>query len=398
MIASSSRRKSMADDLLLDSSSKSGEAGDLILGRQNGPKKTRPRSILTSSGLNGSGQQQHQMDKNLRLRSMLAMPPSTSSRAKFPSKNGSRDRLLMHQRNASEPSLLNRLPYGAGQSSGNLSTASSTGSSSSNCCKFKGNAVMQVAVAQRSTGSASVKSRISELQGITAVSPEEPPCCVLKGNAVMQVAVAQRSNGGTVKSCIAELQRITAVAPEEPPLDQIFMLAQWASVDAYYKVVISKYQGIPAIIQAMDTFPMSADLQACGCSALKSLSNKSHIHTNGGVSALLNALRNHPASIVVQSEALDALKQQGPMLSQESPDTLRQLIPLLRHAKDMYLTQRGKEGVLFLFQYLATYRIQMQAATAAVDSPTAAAATAASIENDSPSSQLSRDSSNAVDN
>ncbi len=144
--------------------------------------------------------------------------------------------------------------------------------------------------------------------------------------------LAQRSNGSTVKSVIADLQRICEEYATndnvEAPLHEVEMLSQWASVDAYYKVVISKYQGIPTIVLAMKTFPENADVQSFCCSTLKSLNNKLMIHQADGVQAILNAMTNHPSSIVVQSEALEALRFQAPLLPQEPPEVLQPLTAL----------------------------------------------------------------------
>ncbi len=45
------------------------------------------------------------------------------------------------------------------------------------------------------------------------------------------------------------------------------MLAQWAT-DAYYKVVITKNQGIPTICQAMQVYANNQSIQRSGCTAL----------------------------------------------------------------------------------------------------------------------------------
>jgi hypothetical protein len=93
-------------------------------------------------------------------------------------------------------------------------------------------------------------------------------------------------------------------------------------------VVISKYQGIPTIVLAMTTFPDNADVQSFCCSTLKSLTNKLLIHQASGVPAILKAMTNHPSSIVVQFEALEALRFQAPLLPQEPLEVLQPLAAL----------------------------------------------------------------------
>ena len=177
----------------------------------------------------------------------------------------------------------------------------------------------------------------------------------LRVNAVLQIA--QRSSGSTVKAAITEIKRLClekAVHQDEliePPIQECAMLSQW-SVDAYYKVVIAKYNGLPAIIDAMAVFPSHSDLQAYCCSALKNISNKIAIQQLGGVAAIASAMLNHPHSIHLQSEACEALKSQGSFLLQESPDTIIQLSSLVRDAKEMYLTPSGKESARFLIEFL----------------------------------------------
>ena len=179
----------------------------------------------------------------------------------------------------------------------------------------------------------------------------------LTSNAVMQMA--QRSNGSNVKAVIADLKRICAeaqsntvdVSSRTPPLDECTMLSLWA-VDAYYKVLISKYGGIEAVVTAMKVFPSCADLQTCCCNTLKNIGNKQSVHQEGGVSALAAAMRFHPQSIQVQSEACEALQSQVPMLPEERREVLEELLPLLHHAKEMYLTHTGRSSAVFLLDFV----------------------------------------------
>ena len=128
------------------------------------------------------------------------------------------------------------------------------------------------------------------------------------------------------------------------------MLAQW-SVDAYYKVLISKYQGLPAVVSAMRAFPYHADLQAYCCCVLKNLTGKVSIQQAGGPAACIQAIRQHPHSIHLQSEAFQALRFQAPLIIQEGVVDMEELVQLLENAKQMYLTVPGKESVLILLDY-----------------------------------------------
>ena len=255
----------------------------------------------------------------------------------------------------SSSNYLNRL-------NGSASSNSSSGSSYHN---FNGNSSTQNAsfhlstsnasfnrsgsrprFAQHSSGSLSVNSASNAPLGNGGITT----------NAVMQMA--QRSNGSSVKTVIADLNRLCAEAQQNvdvttriPPLNECTMLSLWA-VDAYYKVLISKYGGIEAVVTAMMTFPASADLQACCCKILKNIGNKQSVRNAGGVAALATAMQHHSQSIQVQSEACEALKSQVPMLPSESRDVLQGLLPLLHHAKEMYLTQAGKSSAVFLLDFI----------------------------------------------
>lgn len=212
----------------------------------------------------------------------------------------------------------------------------------------------------------------SSTGNISSISSCNSSSCslVLKGNAAMQVI--QRSNGKTVKSVIAELKGIceehpdsdsssssshSQSSPQHPPLQAMALLAQWASVDVYYKVVITKDQGIPTIVSVMTKFQNSADIQMYGCLALGHLSDKQQIQKFGGVEAILAAMRAHPDSIGVQSEALYALKQQGALLAKSPRNLLSELHPLLSRSKEIYLTRSGEEGKKFVLKVLEAYQI-----------------------------------------
>jgi hypothetical protein len=167
--------------------------------------------------------------------------------------------------------------------------------------------------------------------------------------------VAQRSNASAVKSVIAELQNVcetcSSSGTSEPPLQICSMLAQWASVDVYYKVVIAKYNGIQSTVRAMEAFPLCADLQATCCTILANLSNKSLIVTEGGVDAIRKAMQRHPSSIIVQSAALEALRPLTPLLVQERA-MLQEIHKLLQSAKGVYLTKAGSKAALDIQSFL----------------------------------------------
>lgn len=204
----------------------------------------------------------------------------------------------------------------------------------------------------------------------------------LRGNAVIKIA--QRSNGSAVKSVIAQLQQtcqaaasaaalkntMAAAAPANPigqlqalatpaavtaPHQQMALISQWASVDSYYKTVITKYHGMEAIVATMKYFPHDADIQVYGCTALGHLPNKALIHSLGGVTSIVQALQEHSSHFEVQSHAWEALKKQGALLRQESAETCVQLQGLVEKAQKLYLTKAGKEGSTFVGRFLQTY-------------------------------------------
>ena len=194
---------------------------------------------------------------------------------------------------------------------------------------------------------------------------DSTPSMNWNGSGVMQMA--QRSNGATVKAVIASLKRRCEAAAEEPassgadtttddrkvPIEECSMLKLW-SVDAYYKVLISKYGGLVAIVTAMKAFPNEEELQVSCCCSLKHMSNKLAVHQAGGTTALVDAMSNHPQSIQVQSEACEGLKNQAPLLAKEPVDALRKILPLLQHAEQMYLTETGRTSAVFLRNLLST--------------------------------------------
>lgn len=192
-----------------------------------------------------------------------------------------------------------------------------------------------------------------------------------KGNEAMQVV--QRSNGSTVKSVIARLQEIVNQASDNEsdmdgslwsnsdlptaPHQEMAMLSQWASVDAYYKVVITKYNGIPTIVKIMKIYSDDPDIQVYGMMIMTHLGNKQQIHDHDGVDVCIKALVRFSSSIEVQSHGYIMLKSQAMLLTQEPQDRLGPLVALLESSKTMYLTQAGRDGAMFVQRFLETYSI-----------------------------------------
>lgn len=142
---------------------------------------------------------------------------------------------------------------------------------------------------------------------------------------------------------------------ESLPLLQCSMLAQWARVDSYYKVVITKYQGISVVIRAMKAFANSEEVQASCCVTLANLPNKVQVFQEGGVEAILNAMKRHPSSISVQSAALEALSGIMPLiqhLEENNDDTLHEIRTLVQRTEDMYLTENGKKAAMDVLQMM----------------------------------------------
>lgn len=208
----------------------------------------------------------------------------------------------------------------------------------------------------------------------------------MKPNEIIQVA--QRSNGSTVKSVIARLKDLVRdksgevnhnsssiiediskdeqdtssvssgdAGEEYVPLQEMALLSQWASVDAYYKVVISKYKGIPTILNIMKLYPHVADIQVYGLVTLSHLSNQHQIHECGGVPLLLRVMQHHSSNIELVSQGFGLLKKQAALLPQLEREKLVPLVALVKTAQTMYLTQGGKEGLNFCQQFLETYQI-----------------------------------------
>ena len=109
----------------------------------------------------------------------------------------------------------------------------------------------------------------------------------------------------------------------------------------------------------MMTFSTQSDLQGYCCCVLRNLSNKLAIHQAGGVPAICMAMRNHPKSVHVQSEACTALQLQASVLHSETSHTIRTMLTLVEHAKDMYLTATGKASTIFLMGFLPSLFLEI---------------------------------------
>lgn len=133
------------------------------------------------------------------------------------------------------------------------------------------------------------------------------------------------------------------------PLLQCSMLAQWTRVDTYYKVVITKYHGIPIVIGAMNAFAASEEVQASCCITLANLTNKVQIFQEGGAQATLRAMKEHPESISVQSAALETLLGIIPLiqhLQDDNAEMLREIQTLVKRTDDIFLTEEGKKAAM----------------------------------------------------
>jgi hypothetical protein len=109
-----------------------------------------------------------------------------------------------------------------------------------------------------------------------------------------------------------------------PPNEECYVVAHF-SLDSYYHLVIMGCDGIPALMGAMRAFWYDRDLQECCCIAMKNLlcspccgsvAPPFNAILDGGVAAVIAAMKNHPQSVAVQSTACDALRSMGSLLLQ----------------------------------------------------------------------------------
>jgi hypothetical protein len=178
--------------------------------------------------------------------------------------------------------------------------------------------------------------------------------------------MVSRSGGGAVRQIIADIERrcdeqmSSPDSQVQPPESECCILAQWGS-DSYYSIVIAGKQGIPAIVRAMQTFPNHHGLQECCCLALGNLCNGNDgsliaVEKAGGVRQIVDAMRNHPQSVAVQSAACDALRNtSGLILAHAKTGTstiVPELIVVLSRCKEMYLRPAHKNIAEVLLQSL----------------------------------------------
>jgi hypothetical protein len=178
--------------------------------------------------------------------------------------------------------------------------------------------------------------------------------------------MVSRSGGGAVRQIIADIERrcdeqmASPNSQVQPPESECCILAQWGS-DSYYSIVIAGKQGIPAIVRAMQTFPNHHGLQECCCLALGNLCNGNDgsliaVENAGGVRQIVDAMRNHPQSVAVQSAGCDALRNtSGLILAHARTGTstiVPELIVVLSHCKEMCLRPTHKNIAEVLLQSL----------------------------------------------
>jgi hypothetical protein len=184
-----------------------------------------------------------------------------------------------------------------------------------------------------------------------------------KNTSFMMVS---RSGGGAVREIIADIKRrcdeqvaSPGNSQVQPPESECCVLAQWGS-DSYYSIVIAGKQGISAIVRAMQTFPNYPGLQESCCLALGNISKGNHgsliaVGNAGGVKHIVDAMRNHPQSVAVQSAALDALRNTSGLIAQAGTTTsVPELIAVLSHCREMHLRPDHKKIADVLLQYLVT--------------------------------------------
>jgi hypothetical protein len=285
----------------------------------------------------------------LRLAASNGVPTTISSRSAVADYNssssfGSRSRLCSSRSHASAPSMLAAM---ARKYSNGSQGSQGTHASHDSIRHLKGNSTMKVEMAQRSNGS-TVKTVIALLKDIIIDAESSD--------------MEEDDDGALEADEIEDSRRVDGLHHDqsslpEAPLQEMAMLSQWASVDAYYRVVISKYQGISTTIKIMNLYRENPDIQVYCLLTLSQLPNKKQINKHGGVEACIQTMQRYPTSIEIQSQAFEVLKTQAAALLLESRDSLSPLHELVVTADDLYLTQKGRECVTFVKQFLETYQI-----------------------------------------
>jgi hypothetical protein len=165
----------------------------------------------------------------------------------------------------------------------------------------------------------------------------------------ISVMMANRSVGSHIKGMVETIRcRCSEVEQEQlsqraiphalgecqtskvlPPNKECYVVAHF-SLDSYYRLVIMGCDGIPALMGAMRAFWYDRDLMECCCIAMKNLlcspccgsvappfnTFLGGFEADGGVAAVIAAMKNHPQPVAVQSAARDALCFMGSLLLQ----------------------------------------------------------------------------------
>jgi len=173
------------------------------------------------------------------------------------------------------------------------------------------------------------------------------------------ILMAQRSNAAGVRAIVSSLDEkcdrasVTPneILPSDDPYPYCAMLMHIAD-DAYYRVVLGSANCVSILVKAMTLFPQRVNLQEACCCALGKLcdgngSNQRAVMNANGVQQIVVAMRQHSASIAVQSAACAALRQMRTMLLNEpklrsNRQVIRDVITSLNTAKRMYITARSK--------------------------------------------------------
>lgn len=134
----------------------------------------------------------------------------------------------------------------------------------------------------------------------------------------LDVKTVQRSSARGVKDLLAKadiLCREHRQRPERnsavpPPIEEFLILANWAK-DSYYAVVMIKNGSVPITVSAMHTFLSHPEFLVVCCQMLKSFCEHGEcyqkaVKTSAGVGDMLDNLRNHPGSSIVQYAACEA--------------------------------------------------------------------------------------------
>ena len=276
-----------------------------------------PRSIKPLQRLPNFDTSSHEKTKKVNADDVL---PSSqrSRRQQFPS-----------SRCISEPSEMCQISYRIEPSSSRRNFLPATNTSTANA--FFPSISKSLS---RTTSSTSLRHQQSARSSTISLSPLPNTSASL----MTRLAIAHRSiSSKAVKQMLTDLNEMCATATELDELEEVegtsaawddkvesrcSALAQLVG-DVYYKVVISKNNGVAIICNVMRFYPHNPAIQVSCCTILQSLvssleessgspSSSSHqaqiaIHEAGGTSLLIQALQNHPTLAHVQSAACNVL-------------------------------------------------------------------------------------------